>query len=171
MILKRQKEYTDNKDSRPKGKFWTNEELESKLAEERQKAADKAVSEYAKTEEGKAIKKEAEKKAKEKLEEKAKKAAEREAKREAKKVRLKRVAKWAGVDEEKLNADKEKIRKKISGVAKWMDRPENAKKVRRGGLATVGVLGAGVVARKVVKKKRSEKPGNDIKKKVRGYEK
>ena len=101
----------------------------------------------------------------------AKEKAEREAKNQAKKMRLKRVAKWAGYDEEKINAGKEKIREKLEGVAKWMDNPKNAKKVRRGSLAGIGMIGGGIVAGKVIKKKKSEKPGNDIKKKVRGYEK
>lgn len=170
MILRRQKEYAE-KDTRPKGKFWTDEELKKKISEERKNAADEAISEYAKTEEGKAIKKEAERKAKEAAEKKAKEKAEREAKNQAKKMRLKRVAKWAGYDEEKINSGEEKIRKKLSGVAKWMDNPGNAKKVRRGSLAGIGVIGGGIVAGKVIKKKKSEKPGNDIKKKVRGYEK
>lgn len=168
MIVIRQKEFGDKKDQ---GRFWSNDELNNKIKEERAKAADKAVEEYAKTEEAKALKAEAEKRAKEKIKQESKKEAEKQAKKELRSARIKRVRKWLGIGEEEVAQAKGKTKDKLSKVAKWLDNPRNAKIVRRSVLGTAAVGATTAVGVKVYKTHKAKKAENDVKKKLRGYDK
>ena len=90
---------------------------------------------------------------------------------ELRSARIKRVRKWLGIGEEEVAEAKGKVKEKLSKAAKWMDNPRNAKIVRRSVLGTA-VVGAGTaLGVTAYKTHKSKKAGNDVKKKLRGYDK
>ena len=86
-------------------------------------------------------------------------------------ARIKRVRKWLGISEEEIAQAKGKTKKKLSKVAKWLDNPRNAKIARRSVLGTAAVGATTAVGVKAYKMHKAKKAGNDVKKKLRGYDK